>query len=351
MAASSRIRFFQFANKFREEGYEVKTSVLFNSEYLKKRYNSQRPWLTVVIAYCKQIKECLKTQNEKLDFIWIEREILPFIPLWFEVELVKNNVKIIVDIDDADYTRYKDHWWSKCIPFIALSSKIENRLEASNVVFAGNHIIAKYAKATGAKNVYVVPTVVDTDRYQPSVNNVMTNCVGWIGSPLNTKYLLMIIRSINELASSERLRFLCIGGDPAILSGSPVVVKPWSEASELDDLAKIDVGIMPLPNSPFERGKCGYKLLQYMASGKPVIASPVGVNKKIVNHGINGFLAQTTDDWINYIKIIYSNKGIYDGMCRAARETVETNYSIEVAWSIIDNTLKGTRMNALDNRK
>ena len=104
---------------------------------------------------------------------------------------------------------------------------------------------------------------------------------------------------------------------------------PWSEASEISSLQTLDVGVMPLTDGLFERGKCGYKLIQYMACGLPVVASPVGVNKELVKHGVNGFLADSTEDWMQALKTLCNDPALRERMGAAGRRLVEEHYSLE----------------------
>jgi len=113
--------------------------------------------------------------------------------------------------------------------------------------------------------------------------------------------------------------------------GLPVEARSWSEASEVAEIQQFDIGIMPLPDEPFERGKCGYKLIQYMACGKPVVASPVGANTSIVRDGIEGFLASTDAEWMQLLGILCDDNALRQRMGAAGRVRVEAEYSLQVA--------------------
>jgi glycosyltransferase involved in cell wall biosynthesis len=123
---------------------------------------------------------------------------------------------------------------------------------------------------------------------------------------------------------------IMVGAGDANMKRSFCEVKPWSEVSEVTDLQRFDAGIMPLPDDPWKRGKCGYKLIQYMACGIPVVASPVGVNKEIVDHGVNGFLAETTTEWIEALRILRDNPDLRRRMGAAGRRKVEQRYCLQV---------------------
>lgn len=124
------------------------------------------------------------------------------------------------------------------------------------------------------------------------------------------------------------------------LAGIPVDVVPWSEDTEAENIAKMDVGIMPLVDGPWEKGKCGYKLIQYMASGVPVVASPVGVNVEIVNNYGCGCLAQSTDEWAASLLELLSDHEVRNTFGRAGRNAVEKRYSLQTQAPILADILK-----------
>jgi glycosyltransferase involved in cell wall biosynthesis len=199
------------------------------------------------------------------------------------------------------------------------------------VVIAGNDYLAAYARESGATNIQFVPTVVDLDRYKVSnrkPNDIFT--IGWIGTPWTARYLPAIAPALNEACREGRARVLLIGSGEIKLDGVPVEVRSWSESTEIENIQSIDVGIMPLPDEPYERGKCGYKLLQYMACGRPVIASPVGVNRQIVDDGVSGLFASTLTDWTDAIAKLRQNHELRRSMGAAARLKVEGTYSLQV---------------------
>ncbi|HYG25777.1 MAG TPA: glycosyltransferase family 4 protein, partial [Caulobacteraceae bacterium] len=150
--------------------------------------------------------------------------------------------------------------------------------------------------------------------------------VGWIGSPATAHYLAPLEPVLSELAEETGLRAVAIGATV----GSLFEVVPWSEDGEVEALADLDIGVMPLADSPWERGKCGYKLIQYMAMGLPVVASPVGVNTTIVRHGENGFLAANDDEWRTHLRALASDPQLRETMGRAGRRMVEETYSLQV---------------------
>jgi glycosyltransferase involved in cell wall biosynthesis len=206
----------------------------------------------------------------------------------------------------------------------------------AHTVVAGNAYLADYARRAGAKRIEVIPTVIDLGRYrvkdadhigkQPEVAFI----IGWIGSPSTARYLRDIAPALAEVCREGRARVRLIGSGQIELPGVPVEVLPWREDTEVDEICGFDVGIMPLPDEPWARGKCGFKLIQYMACGLPVVASPVGVNSEIVEDGVNGFLAQDTLEWVVALERLIAAAELRHRLGAAGRAKVGARYCLDV---------------------
>ena len=132
--------------------------------------------------------------------------------------------------------------------------------------------------------------------------------IGWIGSPGTSKYLMLIEDVLKELSIDKDFRINLIGAHKININGVNINYIKWDENTEVEEISKFDVGIMPLPDNPWERGKCGFKLIQYSSCNIPVIGSSIGVNKDIIINGVNGFQANSTDEWIKYIRLFKQDK-------------------------------------------
>jgi glycosyltransferase involved in cell wall biosynthesis len=195
----------------------------------------------------------------------------------------------------------------------------------------GNDYLAEHARLAGASRIEYLPSAVDTDRY--SIREKIGNQfrIGWIGSPITAPYVGLIRDALIELTMRFGARLVLVGsGGQDPLPGVPKEILPWSEDSEVADIQSFDVGIMPLPDGPFEQGKCGYKLVQYMACGLPVIASPVGVNSRIVEQGKTGFLASSTEEWLQALVMLSQNTDMRSDLGKAGRKKVEQEYSLQI---------------------
>lgn len=305
-------------------------SPLFDEAYLRQRYEGGRSHIkSVMAAFVGRL--CLLMSARRYDLVVIEYEVLPYFAAVPERFLVWLGVPYVVDYDDALFHQYDQHkrWWIRRL----LGKKIAHVMRGASLVTAGNAYLADYALRAGATRVEIVPTVVDLERYQQAALPHSGNAaftVGWIGSPTTAKYLEAIAPALTEVCAGENVRVCLIGSGPVWLPGVPVEVLPWEIASEVHELQQFDMGIMPLPDEPWARGKCGLKLIQYMACGLPVVASPVGANCEIVEHGVNGYLAATLDEWVQALRKLLLDTDLRQQMGKVGRSKVEEGYSLQV---------------------
>lgn len=327
--ASSRYRFLQYFPLLEEGGIRCTHSPLTDAAYLEHLYNNGKGSLSDFWRLLFRRMNALRSIDE-YDIVVIEYEILPYFPPIFESLLKSRGIPYIVNYDDAIFFRYSQH--PNSLVRALLGRKIDAVMKGSDLVIAGNDYLASYARTAGAENVEILPTVVDLSRYPVSretKNEVFT--IGWIGSPSTAKYVKEIAPALAEICAGGRARVRLIGSGPVSLEGVPLDVRPWSEAAEVSDLESCDVGIMPLADGLWERGKCGLKLIQYMASALGVVVSPVGVNQQLVEDGINGFLARTKDEWVRALGALRDDVSLRTRMGAAGRKRVEAEYSLAVA--------------------
>src|ERR1043165_4152036 len=294
LGASSRLRFLQFLPALEREGFTFDVQPLLDNTYLRSLYGGPPVGVAHILrAYSRRYRAL--TRRMRYDVVWLEKEALPWLPAWLEIARLEG-IPYVVDYDDAWFHRYENHWLSPL-----LGHKIDAVMRVARTVVAGNDYLARRARQAGARHVEVVPTAIDLERYAGLPVAAPSNravCVGWIGIPLNAHYLTVVEPALRAVAASAAVKLHAVGAPvPPQLSGIPAESFPWSEDSEVARISAFDIGIMPLHDTPWERGKCAYKLLQVMAAGKPVIASPVGANIQVVQHGIHGFLAETTAEW------------------------------------------------------
>jgi len=306
----------------------VQSFPLFGDEYVRDLFARGKGGVfRIAVAYCRRVLRLL--QAVKFDAVLLEYELFPWLPAWGEVLLKALRVPYVVDYDDAVFHRYDLH--QDAFVRAVFGKKIDRVMRMATAVTVGNDYLAERAYRAGARRVEYLPTAVDLDRYLITPRtDTPTYRIGWIGSPITARYLDLVRSALIEACGMGLGRVTVIGGGAGIPKGIPVESRAWSEDTEVAEIQRCDVGIMPLPDEPPERGKCGYKLIQYMACALPVIASPVGANRQIVEHGINGFLATTIPDWISALARLRDDHALRVRMGQVGRAKVEKEYSIQV---------------------
>lgn len=320
LGASSRVRFLQFLPALEREGFTFDVQPLLDNAYVRSLYGGPSVGAgSLFMAYVRRLRTLKRRM--RYDVLWLEKEALPWLPAWIEIARLQG-IPYVVDYDDAWFHRYESHWLSPL-----LGHKIDAVMRVAHTVVAGNDFLARRAHAAGARQVEIVPSAIDLDRYQNLSARLPEGSmnVGWIGIPLNAHYLSIIAPALRAV---QGVNLQVVGGAvPGELAGIKAESFPWTEDTEIEQIAGFDVGIMPLHDTPWERGKCAYKLLQVMAAGKPVIASPVGANREVVHHGVNGFLADTPDQWAEALRALAADPALRQRMGEEARKTVADRYA------------------------
>jgi glycosyltransferase involved in cell wall biosynthesis len=337
LGASSRLRTYQYVPYLETHGFNVTVTPLCGDDYVQRLYQGNIRLMSVMQAYIARLGLMLRAN--RFDVVWVEYEMLPWVPGWFEVGLFPAKVPLAVDYDDAVFHRYDLHH----LPVVRrlLGSKIDSVMRRADMVIVGNNYIGERARQAGAKRVEMIPTVVDTSRYAvapPAPGRPIT--IGWIGSPATDHYLSLVLPALRHITSSRDIRVVAVGANSEHWADLPIEIRPWTEGTEVAEIQQFDIGIMPLPDELWERGKCGYKLIQYMACGKPVVASPVGVNSVLVHHGVNGFLARDEREWIQAFELLCDDPDLRQRMGRIGRERVEQEYSLDVTAPKLEKMLR-----------
>lgn len=332
LGASSRLRFLQYVTWLQQAGIQVTVQPLLSDELLLNRYQRGRYGLwPLVKAYAARCIALL--QRRQFDVIWIEKEALQWFPLWMEGVLLRGT-PYVLDYDDAVFHHYDQHasYWVRRF----YGRRLDGLMARAALVVGGNKYLAKRARDAGANRVEIVPTVIDLNRYAERSSELSAGIgqdghprIVWIGSPSTARYLQMLCEPLQALA--KRLPFVLrvIGADVVDMAGVPVECLPWSEDTEVKYIRECNVGVMPLLDTSWERGKCGYKLIQYMACGLPVVASSVGVNAEIVRPGENGFLADSSREWLAALEKLLLDPVLRHQMGHAGRQWVEQSYCIQ----------------------
>jgi len=324
LGASSRLRTYQYLTDSNEQ---YKIYPLFSDRYLLALYSKRKfKYIWLLYGYLLRVYRLIIRDPD--DVLVVEKELFPWLPWWFEKIFYRDSV-LVIDIDDAIYHNY-DHGIGR----VLLSNKFKYIFGYSKLVLAGNSYLLEYAKSCGASHVELFPTVVNMEKYCGINNNSFDNdmpIIVWIGSPSTQAYLYDIMPCLNELYQQYPFILKIIGASTSEYLNYPFVkIVKWDENNEGSQIASSDIGIMPLPDRPFERGKCGYKLLQFMASSLPVVASPVGVNTSLVKSGQNGYLCSSYDEWFASLKLLLTSHELRKTMGECGKHMVANNYSLEV---------------------
>lgn len=327
IGASSRLRSYQFFPLLEKEGIAITVQPFFNEKYLNCLYSKQPISKFLIFSFYLNRFLTLFTIH-KYDKIVIEKELFPYFFSWFEKLLYYVKIDYIVDYDDAIFHNY-DLSSSIIIRFF-LKNKISNVMKFSGCVMAGNEYLALKAKNAGAKKIVLQPTVIDISKYFLVQNKSNSKVViGWIGSPTTFKYIKNLKPVFEALISKYNIEIHIIGANEDIGLGDAINYIPWTENSEAALISNFDIGIMPLENTPWELGKCAYKLIQYMGCGIPVVASAVGMNVEVVDDEKNGFLVKTDAEWVNNLSILIENKSMRNQFGINGRVKIEEKYSLE----------------------
>lgn len=332
LGASSRLRSLQYLPWLQRAGMQVTVQSLLSDDQLLARYHrGAYAALQLLQAYASRCRALL--QRHQFDVIWIEKEALPWWPLWIEQGLL-SHVPYVLDFDDAIFHNYDQH--SSSFVRLAFGKRLDGLMAKAALVVGGNNYLAQRARDAGTPWVEVIPTVIDLDRYPPRANPFVAVStpakplkIVWIGTPGNVRYLQLIREPLQALAAKHSFVLRVIGATELNIPGVQVEVLPWSENTEVQLISDSDIGVMPLQDSPWEKGKCGYKLIQYMACGLPVVASAIGVNPEIVEHGSNGYLATTPQEWVASLGQLLRDESLRMQMGFAGRKCVEKNYCIQ----------------------
>lgn len=282
----------------------------------------------ILRSYAKRVITVFKATS--YDYVFIHREAAPIGPPVFEWILAKLlRKKIIYDFDDAIWIPNTSAV-NKLAASVKCFWKVKYICKWAYKITPGNKFLANYALQFN-NNIVQIPTCVDTinKHNQVKTHTNETPVLGWTGSHSTLFYLDDIIPLIRELQQEQDFNFLVIADKKPVLDLPNWTFIPWCADTEQDDLLKMDVGIMPLRADAWSEGKCGFKLIQYLSSGIPAIADPIGVNKDIVEDGVNGFICNDKAQWKHSIQLLMGNLELRKSFGEKGREKIVQEYSIQ----------------------
>ena len=328
LAASTRQRFEQYEPALAAAGISVDYAPLFGNDHLERLVAGRRASPIVVIrAYASRLRHLAAAH--RYDALWVHCELFPYWPGVAERLGALAGKPIVFDYDDAIFHMYDAS--PRRLVRALLGGKLAPLLRSAGACCCGNEYLRDYA-ARFCERTMVLPTVVDADVYRPTAKAAADGpvVIGWIGSPSTWANVRPLLPTLRALTERHRVIVRAVGAGAAAerdrFPGLELV--EWSAASEVAAVQSFDIGIMPLRDLPFERGKCGYKLIQYMACGKPVVASPVGVNADIVDEGESGYLVETPEAWRDALARLVGDPALRERLGEVGRERVVRDYSL-----------------------
>jgi glycosyltransferase involved in cell wall biosynthesis len=323
-----RYRLEQWEPLLRERGVEI-TYAPFEDEELHSVVYKPGHMGKKLQLVSRNLARRLSTISKarKYDLVYILREAALLGPAVFERLLYQQRVPFVFDFDDAIFVTYRSPS-NGYLSYLKFAAKTKTICRLASHVMVGNPYLAEYAGQVNDK-VTVIPTTIDTEKYRvpPPRNADGPLTIGWTGSYSTVQHLDTLRGALKKLAETENFRLRVIGTPAYELSPVAVEAMQWRATTELEDLSAIDIGVMPLPDDNWSKGKCGLKALQFMALGIPTICSPVGVNTDIIQDNENGFLAATEEEWVEKLTQLLRSAELRRRLGHAGRATVEQKYS------------------------
>ncbi|MGL4598287.1 MAG: glycosyltransferase family 4 protein [Bacteroidia bacterium] len=329
---SQRFRFEQYLDFLSKHGFQNDYSYLI-TEKDDQYFYSPGNWFQKFRIFLKSVirrwRDAMRAGE--YDLVFVQREAFMTGSTAFERRVKRSGAKLVFDFDDAIWNLDVSDANRK-LGWLKNPGKTAEIIALSDLVIAGNAYLADYAKHHNPGKVAIIPTTIDTDSYQRVAVPKQAGkiIIGWTGSITTIKHFEFALPFLRILKQKygERLVIKVIG-DPSYTNAElSIQGLRWSSQTEIQDLSDIDIGIMPLPDDEWTKGKCGLKGLQYMALAIPTIMSPVGVNTEIIQDGINGFLASETQEWVQKIELLMESVALRKQIGEAARKTVVEKYSI-----------------------
>ncbi len=328
---SQRFRFEQYLGFLKENGFGYDFSWLISENDDKKFYspgNIRTKLFILIKSYWKRWKDVWR--SSEYDIIFVQREAFMTGSTFFERRFKRSGAKLVFDFDDAIWNLDVSEG-NRRFGWLKNPGKTAELIAMSDLVIAGNQYLSDYARRHN-KNIVIVPTTIDMDEYSVQARSESQGkiCIGWSGSITTIKHFGFALPFLRKLKSKygDRIEIKVIGDGSYVNEELDIRGLVWKKDDEINELSSFDIGIMPLPDDEWAKGKCGLKGLQYMALGIPTIMSPVGVNAEIIRDGDNGMLATTTEEWVEKLEMLINSPDLRKGMGARARATVEMDFSV-----------------------
>lgn len=319
--ARSRLRFSQYFPLLREQGFRITDAArtasastsahgtpLSAAEFVRRLHGLGR--------------------SGRFDLIWIDEECLPGLPASVELGMLSADVPLVLDYGEGAFERYHGH--GSALVRRMLGGKFGAVMQRADLALAGSGYLATRAREAGCKRVEQLGTAVDAERYRPRMSCGQASPVlGWLGSPHTADDLRGLSPALDRLKAHHSFRAVAVGARPDQVEGTCFECLPSTEDAELQALEIIDIGLVPPAESASEQGRVGHRALQFMASGLPVIATPVGAHRDIISNAVHGRLAGSEMEWESALQTLLPDPSTRARMGAAGRQRVESKYSLQ----------------------
>jgi glycosyltransferase involved in cell wall biosynthesis len=327
---SQRYRFEQYLPYLKGHGFSVDQQYLLSAQDDLNFYKKGN-FLPKLLILIKSIWKLftLTYLRPAPAIYFVQRECFMLGTSFFERLFAKKS-NLVYDFDDSIWLPTVSDA-NKALQILKNPTKVNSIIRCARLVITGNQYLAQHALVFN-ENVSIIPSTIDTDLYLPkSIVPKSTLVIGWSGSFSTIPHFESVLDALIRIQSiyGRRVSFQVIGDPFFVNSLLGITGKQWNSETELSDLHEFDIGIMPLPDTDWTRGKCGMKGLQYMAAGIPTIMSPVGVNTDIIEDGVNGLLAATTEEWVEKLSLLIDSVALRQQLGSLGRRTVEDRYSVQ----------------------
>ena len=345
---SQRFRIEQWEPLLRARGVEITFKPFETRELnavLYKQGRMAEKLRLVMKSFTRRFAEVRAARD--YDAVYVLREAALLGPPLFERWIARSGVTFIFDFDDAVFVPYVSPA-NGYLSYLKFPGKTRTICRLAAHVMAGNEYLADYAREVNDR-VTIIPTTIDTGKYTlgPREAENEMPIIGWSGSHSTAQHLATLRGALQRLARQERFLLRVIGAPGFKIEDVNIEAVPWRPETEVSELRTFDIGVMPLPDDQWSRGKCGLKALQYMALGVPTVCSPVGVNTEIIQDGENGLIASTEDEWVEKLTQLLRSEELRQRLGRAGRATVDARYSAEVqaprVFQIIESVVRESK--------
>lgn len=333
--ASSRVRFSNLIPALGARGWEVSHFPLLSDQVLARLYHRGRHnYLAISWCYARRLMRLWRVAPP--DLWWVEKEILYGFPMILERAFLDIAGRAVIDYDDAVFLNYRDAalgGWGR-------SAKFDHYARTAAHVTVGSEYLQAEFTRRGARRIGKIPSSVPTEKYglhEHQTGGTIT--IGWIGTPVTVRFLELLKDVLSELARRLPIRVHVIGARWKC-PGVEVRCFAWTEESEARAIQQFDIGVMPLIDGEWEKGKCAYKLIQYMAAGVVPVGSRVGENSVVIEDGSNGFLASEPEEWVHKLTLAGRDHQLRVMMGRQARSHAAARFDCGLAAEAVDGVFR-----------